>query len=112
MHYSNAVQDIDLNGPPMRNVNIPKLRAGGVGGFFWSAYVPCAADAGQHEGPDYVNATWRVRDTLEQIDITKLLVDKYSDTFELTTSATGVREAFANKRIASLIGIEGWARRI
>lgn len=91
----------------MRNVNIPKLRAGGVGGFFWSAYVPCAADAGQSEGSDYVNATWRVRDTLEQIDVTKLLVEKYSDTFQLANSVASVRAAFANKRIASLIGIEG-----
>lgn len=91
----------------MRNVNIPKLRAGGVGGFFWSAYVPCAGEVDEHEGPDFVNATWRVRDTLEQIDVIKLLVDKYSETFELATSAAGVQKAFANKRIASLIGIEG-----
>ena len=40
------------------HVDIPRLREGKVGGFFWSVYVGCP---GSEEGEDYLNATWRVR---------------------------------------------------
>jgi membrane dipeptidase len=59
------------------------------------------------EGPDYTKATWRVRDTLEQIDIVKLLINKYRDTFELATSSSGIRGVFSKGKVASLIGLEG-----
>lgn len=69
--------------------------------------MPCASDAHEDEGSDYTKPTWRVRDTLEQIDIVKLLVRKYSDTFELVTAAHGIQGAFDNDKVASLIGLEG-----
>lgn len=46
-------------------------------------------------------------DTLEQIDVSKLLIEKYSDTFALATTAQEVRDATASGKIASLLGIEG-----
>lgn len=67
--FANQIGQIDLNDPDFPlHVSIPKLREGRVGGFFWSAYVPCAETVGLDEGKDFVNATWRVRDTLEQIE--------------------------------------------
>ena len=41
------------------HVDIPRLRKGKVGGFFWSVYVGCADPS--EEGDEFVNATWRVR---------------------------------------------------
>lgn len=71
--------------------------------------MPCASDLHLDEGADYTKGTWRVRDTLEQIDIVKLLVQKYRETFELVTTSHGIRGAFDNGKVASLIGLEGYA---
>lgn len=50
---------------------------------------------------------WTLRDTLEQIDITKRFVEEYSDLFQYCANSTCAREAFANGKIGSFIGIEG-----
>ena len=70
--------------------------------------MPCPGEV-QLGGDDYnhLRATWRVRDTLEQIDVSKLLMQKYSETFQFAASSKAVKAAFANKKIAGLIGIEG-----
>jgi membrane dipeptidase len=44
---------------------------------------------------------------LEQIDIAKRVIAKYPDRFELVRSSAGIRDAFARKKIASLLGMEG-----
>ncbi|KIY71101.1 hypothetical protein CYLTODRAFT_419110 [Cylindrobasidium torrendii FP15055 ss-10] len=105
--YANnlSTDSFDLHAPMPAHVDIPRLRKGKVGGFFWSVYVSCPDPA--LEGPDFLNATWRVRDTLEQFDVARLLINKYSDTFELALTSTDVKKAIANGKIASLIGVEG-----
>ncbi|OBZ67251.1 putative dipeptidase C3A11.10c [Grifola frondosa] len=105
--YSNNVSAIDLNQPMPGHVDIPRLREGKVGGFFWSTYVACPAGAGLDEGEDYLNATWRVRDTLEQIDVAQLLISKYPETFSLALSSADVKLSISRGKIASLIGVEG-----
>ncbi|KAI0362127.1 hypothetical protein OH77DRAFT_1416345 [Trametes cingulata] len=102
--YRNNVSEIDLSRPFYGHVDIPRLREGKVGGFFWSVYVDCPGD---DAGDDFLNATWRVRDTLEQIDVAKLLIDKYSDTFSLALGSKDVKKAISRGKIASLLGIEG-----
>jgi membrane dipeptidase len=69
---------------------------------FASSYVDC-----KPSGPDFLTATNRVRDTLEQIDIAKLMIDRYNDVFEFTTTAQGVRDAIRQGKVASLLGVEG-----
>ncbi|KAJ9595557.1 hypothetical protein L9F63_013266, partial [Diploptera punctata] len=76
--------------------DIKRLNDGQVGAQFWSAYVPCSTQ--------YHNA---VEETLEQIDVIKRFVHKYPKQLELVTTANGIWESFARKRIASLIGVEG-----
>ncbi|KAI0319593.1 renal dipeptidase family [Amylostereum chailletii] len=107
MLSANNVSAIDLESPTAGHVDIPRLRKGKVGGFFWSVYVPCSKDIGQDEGEDHLQSTWRVRDTLEQIDVTHLLVNKFKDTFTLARTAADVRQAIAEGKIASIIGLEG-----
>lgn len=43
---------------------------------------------------------------MEQIDLMNRLLSKYSDVFQMVTTADGIRQAFQNKRIASLFGVE------
>ncbi|KAF9453941.1 hypothetical protein P691DRAFT_657111 [Macrolepiota fuliginosa MF-IS2] len=103
--YANNVTAVDLEALMPRHVDIPRLRKGHVGGFFWSAYVGCAKR--EEEGDDFTDATWIVRDTLEQIDVARELIAKYPDTFQLATTSDEVQSAIYGGKIASLIGIEG-----
>jgi membrane dipeptidase len=96
----NAARDLDrldiAKPQPSIMTDIPRLRAGGVGGQFWSVYVPV-----ELTGDAAVSAT------LEQIDIVHRMMRKYSDTFELALTADDVERIFQKGKIASLIGMEG-----
>ena len=76
--------------------DINRLRRGGVGGQFWSVFVPV-----EMQGPVAVQAT------LEQIDIVRQMAERYPQDFELAYTAADVRRIHKSGRIASLIGIEG-----
>ncbi|EFN64857.1 Dipeptidase 2 [Camponotus floridanus] len=76
--------------------DLVRLRQGMVGGQFWVAYVPCES---QH-----LNA---VQLTLEQVDLIKRLIEKYSQHMQFTVSSREILEAHGRGRIASLIGVEG-----
>jgi len=69
-------------------------------------YVACAKP--EEEGKDFMGATWRVRDTLEQIDIAKLLIAKYPETFQFALGSEDIKSAIINGKIASLLGVEGY----
>ncbi|KAF5351834.1 hypothetical protein D9756_007481 [Leucocoprinus leucothites] len=103
--FANNLSAVDLEQPTPRHVDIPRLRKGHTGGFFWSAYVGCAKPG--EEGKDFLDATWIVRDTLEQIDVAHGLIAKYPDTFQPATTSEEVEAAISGGKIASLIGIEG-----
>lgn len=81
--------------PPL-HTDIPRLRRGGVGGQFWSVYVPV-----ELAGPAAVQAV------LEQIDVVHRLAELYPDTFETAATAGDVMRIHHAGRIASLIGVEG-----
>jgi len=82
--------------PEPYNTDIARLRAGQVGGQFWSVYV----SAGQPEEDQVI-------ETLEQIDLVRQIVARYPDTFELATTAADVRRIHKAGRIASMMGVEG-----
>ncbi|KAF7298126.1 Dipeptidase [Mycena chlorophos] len=103
--FANNLTAVDLRGPVIGHVDIPRLKQGKVGGFFWSVYVGCAKP--EEEGPDFLTSTWRVRDTLEQIDVAKLAIEQYSDAFQLALGSQDIRDSLANRKIASLLGVEG-----
>jgi membrane dipeptidase len=91
------LEKLDISKPqPSIMTDIPRLRSGGVGGQFWSVYVP-ADLAGQTA----------VTATLEQIDIVHQMVRRYPETFELALTADDVERVFKRGKIASLIGVEG-----
>jgi membrane dipeptidase len=76
--------------------DIPRLRAGRVGGQFWSVWVPTDL-----KGNDAVQAT------LEQIDLVKRMVAAYPADFQMAYTAADVRRIHRSGKIASLIGLEG-----
>jgi len=76
--------------------DIPRLRAGGVGGQFWSVYVPAKLP-----GPEAVQMV------VEQIDIVHQMCGRYSDAFELALTGDDVERIHKKGKIASLIGMEG-----
>ena len=78
------------------HTDIPRLRAGGMGGQFWSVYVPATMTP-----PDAAVATF------EQIDTVKRLVAAYPEVFELATTADDIQRIHRRGKIASLIGMEG-----
>jgi membrane dipeptidase len=76
--------------------DIPRLKAGHVGGQFWSVFIPASFD-----GPIAVQMT------LEQIDIVKGMATRYPDVFEMAYTADDVIRIHKAGKVASLIGIEG-----
>lgn len=86
----------DLSGSTRLHTDIVRLRAGGVGGQFWSVYVPAS-----------VTPLEAARATFEQIDVVKRMIDAYPDVFELALTADDVERIQGDGRIASLIGMEG-----
>jgi membrane dipeptidase len=88
---------LDITKPqPSIHTDIARLKAGGVGGQFWSVYTPS-----DYAGQKAVTAT------LEQIDIVHRMTRKYPQTFELALTAADVERIFKSGRIASMIGMEG-----
>ncbi|KAG8986778.1 hypothetical protein FRB94_002432 [Tulasnella sp. JGI-2019a] len=102
--YRNNATTVDLQHRTLGHVDLPRLKAGKTAGFFWSAFTPCPDYDGDDK--DFVDPNWSVRDTLEQIDIAKQLIEKYPD-FQLATTQVEFEEALDTGRIASLIGVEG-----
>lgn len=76
--------------------DLARLKAGGVGGQFWSVWIPAATP-----GPRAVELT------LEQIDVVHRMVAAYPDRLAFAASAADVRRIQKSGRIASLIGVEG-----
>ena len=87
--------DTNKLNPPMAT-DIARLRAGGVGGQFWSVYIPTS----------YTNAA-AVQAVLEQIDVVHRMIARYPETFELALTANDVERIHRKGKIASLIGMEG-----
>jgi membrane dipeptidase len=91
------LDEIDLTqNVPALQTDLPRLRAGGVGGQFWSVFVPTSL-----QGDSAVTAT------LEQIDFVYALATRYAGELAVATTADQVESVHASGRIASLLGMEG-----
>jgi membrane dipeptidase len=99
--FKNDFTKFDLNALPPEGLtktqtDIPKLRAGKVGGQFWSVWIDPALPAQE-----------AVVTTLEQIDTVERMVARYPDTFVMARTASDIEAAIKRGKIASLIGMEG-----
>jgi membrane dipeptidase len=89
------VEAYDLRQRTPGHTDLARLRAGMLGGQFWSVYTPAdASDSGF------------ARVQLEQIDIARRVVARYPE-LRWATTADSIRRAFQDGGIASLLGLEG-----
>lgn len=77
--------------------DIPRLRAGCVGGLFWAVYVP----------PESMNDATATAQALRQFEVIHAMIRRYPDDFELARTADDVERIHRAGKIASLIGVEG-----
>src|SRR5436853_557269 len=78
--------------------DLPRIRAGAMGGQFWAAYVPVTTmDSGPHPA---VYA-------LEQIDLVHRLCARHAGSMAMAYTAADVQRNFTAGRFSCLIGIEG-----
>lgn len=94
--YDLTRRDVGVDQSAHLHTDIPRLRAGGVGGQFWSVYV-----SPELTGDDAVSAT------LEQIDAVRRLTERYPEDLRSASTAAEVAAARAEGRIACLMGAEG-----
>jgi len=89
------VEAYDLRGKVAGQTDIARLRQGGVGGQFWSVYIPGEMPGGF------------AHTQLEQIDLATRIIARYPDTFMIARTAADIRAAHKANKIASLLGMEG-----
>ena len=99
----NPISRMDVDKYPLRTrapgqTDFARMKAGGIGGQFWSVYIP-----GDSEGRNYGYAKMQ----LEQIDIARRMIAKYPDELQLALTADDVVKARQAGRVASLLGMEG-----
>ena len=88
--------DISLPQPSL-DTDLPRLRKGGVGAEFWSAYAPV----------ETMRKGEAAKVTLEQIDLIRRLVARYPNDLEIALTADDIERIHRSGKIASLIGVEG-----
>jgi membrane dipeptidase len=89
---------VDLREPqPKLQTDLPRLRTGGLGAQFWSAWAPV----------DTIASGTAVATTLEQIALIHEMVERYPNDFQFCETVAEIRAAHAAGKIASLIGVEG-----
>jgi len=81
---------------PNGNIDIPRMRDGGLDALFFSIWVPSDVT-----GPD------AVKRALDQIDAVREAVRSHPSDLALATTAADIRKAAADHKIAALMGMEG-----
>src|SRR5688500_4184269 len=79
LRYGYDFDRLDIAGSTPNHTDLPRLEAGGVGGQFWSVYVPSSLPGGH-----------AVAATLEQIDAAYALIERYADRLAFAGTADEV----------------------
>ena len=90
------VDAYDLRKKTPHQTDIARMRAGHLGGQFWSVYVP-----------GEVKDSGFARIQLEQIDIARRVIARYPDALTAASTAADVRAAAKAGKVGSLLGMEG-----
>lgn len=78
------------------NIDIPRMKQGGLDGIFFSIYIP-----GTITGPTAVEKA------LDQIAAVREMARRHPNDVMLAKTAADVRRAYAEHKIAALMGVEG-----
>ena len=90
------VEAYDLRKATPGHTDLARLREGRVGAQFWSIYVP-----GEVRDSGYA------RIQLEEFDIARRMIARYPELLVPAYSADDIEKAFREKKIGSLLGMEG-----
>jgi membrane dipeptidase len=94
-NFSDTLETFGNAAKPM-HTDIARLRAGGIGGQFWSVWID----------PELPRAE-AVERVVQQIDIVHRMVALYPDDLQIALTAADIDQAQSAGKIASLIGMEG-----
>ncbi|KAI0471050.1 dipeptidyl aminopeptidase [Xylariaceae sp. FL0804] len=83
------------------HTDLVRMKEGRVGGQFWSVFVECPPASADLDDP-----THSVRDTLEQIDVARRMIEDVAE-LEFCERSTCASAAFARGRLPSMLGAEG-----
>src|SRR5437660_7067159 len=101
------VESYDLRRHTAGMTDLARLKAGHVGGQFWSVYIPGErVDATYKPNGAVASQPGYARVQLEQIDIARRVVARYPE-LQWATTADSVRTAIAHGRVGSMLGLEG-----
>ncbi len=90
-----AEAQLGLDARPTGQTDLPRLRAGHVGGQLWSVFIPGDAEGGL------------AKMQLEQIALARRFIAAYPETLALATSADELEAALRAGRIGGLLAMEG-----
>jgi membrane dipeptidase len=93
---SGLASGTDQRQPHPLMTDMARLHAGRVGGQFWSVYI---------DGT--ITGDAAIRETIEQIDIVRRMIDAYPQDLELARTANDILRIHKSGRVASMIGVEG-----
>eukprot|EP00736_Rhodelphis_marinus_P005315 Rmarinus@m.18219 len=99
IRYDNQINDMEFDDMPHLQTDINRLREGRVGAQFWSVYTGCRGS--------YQNIEHYVKETMDQIDVTRRLYDLRPDTFAAADTAASMERIMAEGKIAGMLGVEG-----
>jgi membrane dipeptidase len=93
--YGGSFETLDIAQPqPDVMTDIPRLRAGLMGGQFWSTYTPS-------------NSPQPARMGMEQVDIVHRMVARYPEAFAWARTAADIERIHRDGKVAALVGLEG-----
>jgi membrane dipeptidase len=99
-NYKRSVEGLasgtDQRSPKPLMTDMARLRQGRFGGQFWSVYI---------DGT--ITGDAAIRETIQQIDIVRRMIDAYPRDLELALTADDITRIHRAGRIASMIGVEG-----
>jgi membrane dipeptidase len=106
--HSNDIEAYDLAKRTPGMTDLARLKAGLVGGQFWSVYIPGEpGDALYRRNGNVSSVPGYARVQLEQIQLARRLIAKYPKDLTLALTEADVRKAFAAHKVGSLLGMEG-----
>jgi membrane dipeptidase len=86
----------DRRSPHPLMTDMARLRQGRVGAQFWSVYINGT-----------ITGDAAIRETIEQIDIVRRMIDAYPNDLELARTADDIVRIHKAGKVASMIGVEG-----
>jgi len=95
-HIDGLASGTDQRQPNPLMTDMARLHAGRVGGQFWSVYINGA-----------ITGDAAIRETIEQIDIARRMIDAYPNDLELARTAADVVRIHKAGKVASMLGVEG-----